>query len=248
MKYITLLTLIFSFNSYALVNSSQMNDLISKHNCHTQISKLIKDWKSKGSWQKEASLNLDGGVYKTPTTTIGSWIRMDIQKNKTIVLQKMTAKMIVNKVFENDGNSCLGEVAVRAVKYDEKYLAKSFTDTQLINSLTKNKKGIIYVWSPNMPLSVEGLEYLKRHATKMGVHVTAVVDPNSPKSAIQKLVASGKISKDAMKPLESYELIQRGGLVHFPAFFSYSNGKLSRGPKLGYENDKQTLNYLKEQF
>ncbi|MBT7610997.1 MAG: hypothetical protein HN576_14640 [Bacteriovoracaceae bacterium] len=248
MKYLILLSFLISLNSYALVNKGQMKDLLSGHKCKKQIIKLLSNWKSNDSWQKIANIDLSRSVYKTPSHKIGSWIRMDIQNNKAIVLQKMTSKMIISKEFAYDGNSCSGEMAVRSLKYDEKYLSQSFTDAELINSLSQNKKGIIYIWSPNMPLSVTGLKYLKKHAKKMGVHVTAVVDPNSPKSDIDALVTSGKIDKEALRPLESYDLIQRGGLIHFPAFFSYENGKLSRAPKLGYEDDKQTLNYLKKQF
>ncbi len=98
-----------------------------------------------------------------------------------------------------------------------------------------------------MPLSIKNLEYLTKQAKKLNVNLVVTVDPATPKDLIKKYVQSGKIKKEWTKPMESFDLINRGALIHFPAFIPFKDGKPSRGPKLGYEDEVQTLEYLKKE-
>lgn len=248
MRTVAILLFFLSFNSFTLEPASKIKDRLSKYSCYKEIDKMLKDWKTEESWQIEPILFSNVISFKTPTKTLGAWVRLKFENEDTLFVEKMTRNNILSKTFKKKSNNCNGEVAVRPFTYNEKYLKTAYTDEELQNALSKNKKGIIYIWSPNMPLSVTNLDYLMKHAKKMGVHVTAVVDPATPKEMIKKLVKDGKIKNNQTKPLESFELINRGGLIHFPAFFTYEDGKLSRGPKLGYEDEKQTIKFLKDHF
>jgi hypothetical protein len=244
------IVIIISIKVSALETVENINKRIGGHTCQQQVKKLIIDWDASGSWQMLPTFVNAGKefTFKSPTSSIGEWVQIQFESENAITLKKMSAKTIISKKFEDKGNACNGEIVLRKLKNNKKHIKNIFTDLQLKESLRKNKKGVIYIWSPNMPLSVIGLNYLLKHAKKLGVHVTAVVDPNSPEKALSSYIQSGKVSKKSTKRLESYELIQRGAMIHYPAFFTYKNGQLSRGPKLGYEDDKQTLKFLKERF
>lgn len=247
---VTLMLSLSSFNASALETAKDINHRIGGHTCGEQVKKLITKWGAIGSWQMSPSFVNPGKefTFKSPSLNIGEWVQIQFKTDRTIILEKLTATTIISKSYADKGNSCDSKIVLKSFEYNDKYMKNAFTDFQLKESLKRNKKGVIYIWSPNMPLSVTGLDYLLKHAKKMGIHVTAIVDPFTHKKAVSSLIETGKVSKKNAKRLESYELIQRGAMTHYPAFFTYKDGFLSRGPKFGYEDDKQTLNFLKERF
>lgn len=101
--------------------------------------------------------------------------------------------------------------------------AAPFTDVELAQTLQSHDRGMIYVWSPLMPLSIQGLEEARRVATEMGLGFTAVVDAQSASLVPQA------------DSLESNRLLELGVLNHFPTVAVYEAGALSRHLIPGYE-------------
>jgi hypothetical protein len=99
-----------------------------------------------------------------------------------------------------------------------------FTDEDLKYVLEKNDQGIIYLWSPFMPLSILGREEIIDVAKKMDIGLTLVVDPLA-------------IETQTPDPLmKSRALMVHGVLDHYPAVSIYSDGKLLEGVIIhGYE-------------
>ncbi len=112
------------------------------------------------------------------------------------------------------------------------FAKEPFTDKDLHQALSKNESGIIYLWSPFMPLSVIGREEIIEVAQNLNLQLILVVDP----------LATQTETPDPL--MMSRDLMKFGVLDHYPAIALYSEGKLVKDVIIhGYEQ-KQTLSEL----
>lgn len=241
-----LLTLLMSSPAWSYDSLTELGKKFGKHACWGRVSLMTAEWGSSDSWQKTPPSQPDQEAFKTPTGNVGSWIEFKAVSNQIFQLTKMSAKSSLIVTFDQSSGTCRSGSVVKNYKYNEKYLKTAYTDESLQRTLQAAKKGVIYMWSPNMPLSITNLQYLSKQAKELGIKLVVTVDPATPKALIKKYVAEGKIKPEWTKPMESFDLINRGALIHFPAFIPFKDGKPDRGPKLGYEDEVQTMNYLKE--
>ncbi len=241
-----LLTLLISSPAWSYDKITDLGDKYGQHACWGRVSLMTAEWGSSDSWQRTPPSEPDQEAYKTPTGTVGSWIEFRAVSKEIFQLTKMSAKTSLVVTLDQTKGTCVSESVVKNYKYNEAYLKTAYTDENLTRTLKAAKKGLIYMWSPNMPLSITNLHYLSKQAKELGIKLIVTVDPATPKDLIKKYVAEGKIKEEWTQPMESFDLINRGALIHFPAFIPFKDGKPSRGPKLGYEDEVQTMNYLKE--
>ena len=115
--------------------------------------------------------------------------------------------------------------------------AQGFTDSDLKQLMEKNDHGIIYVWSPNVPLTWKGKKEAKKIAQEAGMSFTDLVDPYG-KSPIMKYVPE--------KVVKSQKLLSLGILEHFPAIIIYKNKKVFKRVIHGHETRLHLLNLIKE--
>jgi hypothetical protein len=117
-------------------------------------------------------------------------------------------------------------------------LANSKLTDETFNQLAReHREGIIYLWSPLMPLSVVGRTEIGEVAKELTVALTTVVDPfAAPVSTTDPIMASPT-------------LMSFGMLDHYPAVAIYQNGHLVRSLLvLGYEAPKTLTQLLSSYF
>ena len=100
--------------------------------------------------------------------------------------------------------------------------ANGFNDEDLSILLEKQQAGIIYVWSPFMPLSIIGREEIIDISHNLGV----------PAKLLVGYPEGQNISDDEVT---SESLLTMGVFDHFPALLVYVNGKLLKTIIHGYE-------------
>jgi hypothetical protein len=243
---ILLLTLLISSSAWSYDKITDLGKKFGQHACWGRLSLMTAEWGSSDSWQRTPPSEPDQESFKTPTGTVGAWIEFKAVSREIFQLTKMSARSSLIVTLDQSSGSCKSASVVKNYKYNEEYLKKAYTDESLERTLKAAKKGLIYMWSPNMPLSVTNLQYLSKQAKELGVKLVVTVDPATPKELIKMYVDQGKIRPEWTRPMESFDLINRGALIHFPAFIPFKDGKPDRGPKLGYENEVQTMKFLKE--
>ncbi len=113
-------------------------------------------------------------------------------------------------------------------------LAAPFTDADLRREMRHNRAGLIYVWSPLMPLSVHGLEEARAVARELGLGFTAVVDGQAAELA------------PGQDTLESQRLLRMGVMNHYPAMVVYRRGKVLPHYVQGYEAPAGLKTYLSD--
>lgn len=118
-----------------------------------------------------------------------------------------------------------------------------FTDSKLEAYLNTHKKGVIYIVSPHMYLSLKGLPEYRALAQKQGVQFLALLEPitNTRVNAL-------KMDLSELAVLNSAKLINLDATQHFPAFIFFKEGKLIGRFNPGYDAPEKFEQRLKKVF
>lgn len=111
-----------------------------------------------------------------------------------------------------------------------------FTDESLKKLIRLNSRGIIYVWSPYMPLSVRGISQIKKAAAKKKYALTILLDRDASMNEAKKWVKMGKVHKSDLYRDASDALDDRDVSLHYPFVLMYQKGFVSNHPYVGYKS------------
>ena len=113
--------------------------------------------------------------------------------------------------------------------------APAFTDRDLDALLAAPAGGVLYLWSPHMPLSVDGWAELTRAAASRALDGRAAPRSRRPTAGSRpRLRAGGRLPASALRVVDSVELQFRELALHAPSIAVFAGGRLV-GPLLrGY--------------
>ena len=117
--------------------------------------------------------------------------------------------------------------------------APAFTDRDLAALLERRTRGVLYLWSPHMPLSVDGYAELRRAAEARRLEVVALLDPQSDRRFAAAAVAEGRLPVAALDVADSVELQFRELPLHAPAIVVFSGGRLQATVLRGYRSAEE---------
>jgi hypothetical protein len=120
-------------------------------------------------------------------------------------------------------------------------IAIGFQDIDLARTIKKNPSGIIYIWSPGMPLSEKGLLELEAITKPNKIHLTTLIDPQSS----QFITKEFDLDQNHKKALAN-KLQRLGALNHFPAIIFYKDGKIITPILHGYEAPQGMKKFIQE--
>ncbi len=126
---------------------------------------------------------------------------------------------------------------------------KGFTDDDLYKVMKKSEWGVIYVWSPAMPLSVAGIQEMKKAIATVGGNgkLIVLVDGKISFKDVAKVLKLGKVTKAEIKQVASPELYERGVALHYPSVILFKNSFLSNGKYIGYKEAPTYVNWIKKE-
>lgn len=120
-----------------------------------------------------------------------------------------------------------------------------YLDADLFSSIKKNSWGVIYVWTPYMPLSVQGIAEIKKAMANSGGDLTILLDPKANLSEAEKWVEKGLVQKSELKKVNSSEIFDRGLGVHYPAAYIYKDGFLANTDYVGFKSAQIYSKWIK---
>lgn len=203
-------------------------------------------------WSLPNAREMDGSRrFHTPTEIVGVWVEARVFMNGEALLRRITANFVETRTF--DLETCnLKKTARKSRELFDSPVATAnrFTDRELRQLLEENPKGLIYIWSPNMPYSYQqrlkgksGVEIVRELGRKMGLHVTIVLDPAASAGYARQLIGQHSYMRpESLRSVQSIELALRSMGTHFPALIVYAGGRLSR---FGYPGLGTELEYAK---
>lgn len=226
------LALIISLSSIASATELPLDSFVCKKSILEELSNFgFKDW------NRFADPYLGVKSYRSPSTQFGVWNELRFTEDKT---QVKLFRIGPDRVQTVQWDKSCKKTSKEEVSFIKKRLQQKeawFSDKDLQNVLKKNKKGIVYLWSPGMVYSMKEYNVFKNYAQKNKLAFIPVLDDKAGRANANAAADQYKFEPGARK-MASVELIQRSGSAHFPRTFVFSNNKISREPLLGVMPEK----------
>ncbi len=217
---------------------STINDVLTGTPCSSQLKQQLIDWEVTGDIFLSPAGNDIEMLYRLPTKVIGTWVLLQVSKSQPLA-------------------SLVSEAGAVQFQWDEKcephtyitgdsiaHTTQGFTDTDLKELLSRNKQGIIYLWSPHMLLSVAGVGELKTISEELGVAYTVLLDPNADIGFAQRTIEQAGLPMESLNRAASRELLFRDMYIHAPTLLLYGDGNIVGAVVPGYrhpEHYRQTI-------
>lgn len=212
--------------------------------CQKVVETKLKEMNIQSQWVRFIGGEAGSFSYRAPIS-VGHWVQVSID-NGGVTLSKMTETNAISTRYSEE--SCVPQIAIQAVPKESIPAKNTLSDAELKKIVESGASGIIYIWSPQMSLSPVGFHHIEATAKKLGVELHAYVDPRANSNLVAKVAKNARLPASSLKPMQSFDLTMRGATLHYPATFTYKNGKLSRWAKHGYENEVQFEKFIKEEL
>jgi hypothetical protein len=233
-----LLSLIAALNSTLALSSPtpQSTTVLFSAGCGTQAAAFLT---RAGADLEAARLDAPDGdgsrSLRIPTTRLGQWFHVRIGRDRDITLTSIDDSRVSATAFTLSRPDC-APIAGRPIPAA---LAPVGTDDlthqDLIARLADKRALVVYVWSPHMPLSVDGLEQASAAAASRGLPFLATVDPNADVVYAGQVAAERGWAADVARRFNAVELLFRGLTIHAPALTVVGHG-LPRDILVGYRD------------
>jgi hypothetical protein len=204
--------------------------------CSEQVEQQLRTWGAVAPARPQPPT--DGGLVRHwPTAQIGVWL-VELRGASGAEVMRV-APDVSQHVRWSHG--CRPTAAQRA---RQPVASPSFTDADLRRTLAAGAAGIIYSWSPHMPLSLDGLEIVRGVAAARGLALTVVLDPGADRGAAASAAAARQWPGSTLRVADSVELTFRDLFVHAPAIQPYVAGRLVGSPWPGYHGAAEYTAFL----
>lgn len=200
--------------------------------CASAELAIETEWGATGEWRKLAPV--PGPREASPTLRTGVWVERLQLSNGTIELRQVSAAE--TKLAVVDDATCSSRRSTYLRGYNPDSLKAAFTDTSLDSLLHANPRGMLYVWSPRMPLSLKGLAEARAAAQSLGVPFMAVVAEANAGELLDLAKNSTLVTAADQRRMESLEIVYRNGTIHYPTALFYRDGRMIDGVYPGYKN------------
>ncbi len=200
--------------------------------CVESVESQLRAWHATGEMFAEPPAEPLTQAWRLPTGRLGEWIFVQVGADHAAMLVKMHPAGLTQVTF---GESCRRSLTTRAIKSSSPSQF-AFTNEDLANLFAKCDSGIIYLWSPHMPLSADGYAQAAEAANRLGLAITAVLDPRAEPEYAASVAKSKGIPQDGLRPLLSSELLYRNAALHAPSLLVYRNGRVVGLATPGYRD------------
>ena len=187
-------------------------------------------------------------TFITPTAELGAWINLTVTDRHHPILSLETETKIIFKEWIS--SECTGISYGRSKPSTRKKGGpyKPLTDAELKKLIVKHDKGILFLWSPSMKISIWGLQRAISAAKKLKIKVFAVVSRLSDEKRAHDVIKSLPVRQKNVWIDSSFELLMRGMDLHLPSLLVFENGDFTNPVRRGYEEEKVYENYFRHVF
>jgi hypothetical protein len=207
--------------------------------CSATLQGLEQQFGGTGAWKRLAPYPVPRDA--SPTDSIGVWLERWQMPNGTVELRRVSAALTTAVIVDADG--CGTRTTIHRRTFDSSAMTHAFTDDRLRSLLERTRDGVIYVWSPGMPLSVLGLNEARAAAESLGIAFTAVVAEAQP-SELRVL----SVDTSYLQTLNSFELVYRDATIHYPTAIFYRSGSLLGSAIPGFKRRDTYVAFARDEF
>ena len=223
-----------SFAALVLFVSSQasaLDSVLAGAECQATIRRQLESWDGRpGAAMVEPAFPTGLRSLRLPTGAPGIWLRVVEEKPHELFMERITATRVERLRFDEPCRAIESAVAIPPAA------ANAFTDSDLIVRVAREDRGVVLLWSPHMPLSVDQHAVLADVARELGLAVIALLDPGADADYAARVARERGVPAEATRPLGGIELAYRGMTTHTPSLQLFAGGRLI-GPVLyGFRN------------
>lgn len=194
--------------------------------CADAVTRQLRAWHANGPPRDEPH----AGMRHWPTSTLGTWVT-EVRTATTVALLQVTPAQVTRLEWTADC-SARSEGWPRPAAD-----APRFTDADLRELLASGRPGLVYVWSPHLPLSVDGYRQAVAAAGARGLRVHAVLAPGADRAFARTSLARGALPENALRTADSVELWFRDVHLHAPAILVFARGRIVGDAWPGFHTD-----------
>src|SRR5262245_58989524 len=192
--------------------------------CDASVASYERIWHGTGEWHRLAPYPLPRDA--SPTDSIGVWLERSHTVDGNLELRRVSAGETV--VARASGAGCDVQLIHHRRTYVAEEAAMAFTDDDLRALVHDTEAGMIYLWSPGMPLSIRGLEEARAAAKILGIAFTAVVADATP-------AEMHGVDASIARSMSAIDLVYRNATIHYPSITFYQHGALLGSAIPGYK-------------
>ncbi len=120
----------------------------------------------------------------------------------------------------------------------------AFTDNDLARTMRQLETGVIYLWTPHMPLSISGYRSISAATARLGLALVPLLDPRADPDYAVAAVTEAGMPAAALHPLASIELTFRNLTTHAPSVQIFAGGRLLDAMLPGYRDAEYYAQYI----
>ncbi|MGZ3725461.1 MAG: hypothetical protein ACXWQQ_06660 [Pseudobdellovibrio sp.] len=240
MKTHHLIMLVFVFATHLWAKDQNLTAELEASKCKTEVQKKLGDHLLKHFWYNasisvpEKSL-IPVNEFRDTASKKVYYFWNDTKTSHLIEMDMLTHKQTLTE-WSADTKCTAKTVATKMIRSAPVKLTGKFNDQELFKLLGKNKNGLIYVWSPYMPLSVDAIENIQAAADMNHLPLTILLDGKAGlKDAKAWADKKSFIKPEYMTQVSSNEMFDRSMQVHYPILFYYNDQFLSNRTYIGHK-------------
>jgi len=202
------------------------DELLSGGPCAAPASELLGAWGVRDAARRGPPQANAVSRFRMPTRELGVWVEVGVVDANPPTLTRLSPSGTDVVSF---GADC-DPVATRRpgpVRRDDR--DGLFTDDDLREALRTALRApgargvVVYVWSPHMPLSVDGYPEIRRAAEATGLRLEPVLFPDGSRAFAEEEALRVGMSPDALREAAAVELVARDALVHAPSIVLFTD-------------------------
>lgn len=191
-----------------------------ERHCQAASDAQRRVWQTRDPVREQPALGDGTQVRHWPSATLGTWI-VELTGPQRDELAKVTPSDITRIVFDAHCQPAT-HVAPR-----EGAMGRRFNDHDLAARVRSGGRGVVYLWSPHMPLSVDAIAAMTLAAGSHGLAIDLVLDPAADRAFAARIARERALPHDALRVADSVELSFRDALVHAPTVLVYASGAIA---------------------
>lgn len=174
-------------------------------------------------------LDATASVRHWPTRRLGTWLT-EVRGAETVALLRVTPSRLTRLEWSAGCEVRTDDTARPAVE------APRFSDADLEALVASGSAGVLYVWSPHMPLSVDGYRALAAAAGARGVSIHVMLAPGADRAFARASLSRGGLPPEALRVADAVELHYRDVHLHTPAVLAFAKGHIAGDAWPGYHS------------
>ena len=196
--------------------------------CQAAIERRLADWGAGAERYRDVDGPFGAREWRFATATLGTWVLLHEPPDGAPSLVRVDEAGATRVTFD------AGCREASSFEPRPPSPERAFSDRDLQALVASAPRGVIFVWSPHMPLSVDAYRTVSDVARHMGLSFTALRDPMSDAVYAESVAREAGMPASALRPFASVELSLRQATLHAPALLVFAHGRFSGLAVPGY--------------